>query len=150
MTFGGEGLSFRTDNPGGSTDFDITVSQRGARYELPSALNIGLSYDFLIGEMVRLTPLANFTANSFSKDQIGGGLEFAFKEMFMVRAAYKYDMGENTGALGDNAYTGFAGGVTIDVPISKKEGSSRFAIDYAYRASNPFSGTHNFSIRYKM
>ena len=150
MSFGGEGLSFRTDNPGGSTDFDITVSQRSARFELPSALNIGLSYDFLIGETVRLTPLANFTANSFSQDQIGGGVEFAFKEMFMARAGYKYDMGgSDFGSLGENAYTGFSAGLTIEVPF-KKESTNRFGIDYAYRSSNPFSGTHNFSIRYKI
>ena len=149
MTFGGEGLSFRTDNPDGDTDFDLTVSHRAARFELPSALNIGLSYDFLIGEHVRLTPLANFTANSFSKDQIGGGLEFAFREMFMVRGAYKYDMGKDIPGLGDNAYTGLAAGVTIQVPF-KKGGANKFGIDYAYRASNPFSGTHNFSIRYVM
>ena len=149
MTFGGEGLSFRTDNPDGDTDFDLTVSHRAARFELPSALNIGLSYDFLIGEHVRLTPVANFTANSFSKDQIGGGLEFAFREMFMVRGGYKYDMGKDIPGLGDSAYTGLAGGVTIQVPF-KKGSPNKFGIDYAYRASNPFSGTHNFSIRYVM
>ena len=151
MAFGGEGLSFRTDNPGGSTDFDITVSQRAAKFELPSALNIGLSYDFLLGQddIVRLTPLANFTANSFSKDQIGGGIEFAFKEMFMVRAGYKYDMGKEIEGLSDNAYTGLSAGATIEVPF-KKGNPNRFGIDYAYRASNPFGGTHNFSIRYKI
>ena len=149
MTFGGEGLSFRTDNPGGDTDFDLTVSQRGARFELPSVLNIGLSYDILVGEQVRLTPLANFTANSFSQDQIGGGLEFAFKEMFMARVGYRYDMGGESETLGNNAYSGLSAGLTIEVPF-KKENTNRFAIDYAYRATNPFSGTHNFTISYKI
>ena len=151
MTFGGEGLSFRTPNPGSAVNYEITVSQRGARFELPSALNIGLSYDFLIGEQdkVRLTLLSNFTANSFSKDQIGAGMEFAFKEMFMARVAYKADMGKNIEGVSDNAYTGLAAGLTIEVPI-KKGGTSRFAIDYAYRATNPFNGSHNFSILYKI
>jgi hypothetical protein len=149
MKFSGDGLSFRTGNPGGDTDFDLTISQRSARYELPSALNIGLSYDFLMGENVRLTPLFNFTSNSFSKDQIGGGLEFAFREMFMIRAGYKYDMGATVDGLGDNAYTGLAAGASFEVPF-KKGGESKFAIDYAYRASNPFSGTHNFGIAFKL
>ena len=33
---------------------------------------------------------------------------------------------------------------------TKKDSAGRFAIDYAYLATNPFNGTHNFSIRYKM
>jgi Type IX secretion system membrane protein PorP/SprF len=149
MKFSGDGLSFRTGNPGGDTDFDLTISQRSARYELPSVLNIGLSYDFLIGETVRLTPLANFTSNSFSKDQIGGGVEFAFKEMFMARVGYKYDMGKTIDTVGDNAYSGLAAGISLEVPF-KKNGESRFSIDYAYRATNPFNGTHNFGISFKI
>jgi len=149
MKFSGDGLSFRTGNPGGDTDFDLTVSQRAARYELPSVLNIGLSYDFLVGETVRLTPLANFTSNAFAKDQIGAGLEFAFKEMFMARVGYKYDMGETLEGVSDNVYSGLAAGVTIEVPF-KKDGESKFAVDYAYRSTNPFSGTHNFTVSFKM
>ncbi len=149
MKFSGDGLSFRTGNPGGDTDFDLTVDQRAARYELPSALNIGMSYDFLIGETVRLTPLMNFTSNAFSKDQIGGGLEFSFKEMFMARFGYKYDMGETIDDVGDNIYSGLSAGMTFEVPF-KKDGESKFAIDYAYRATSPFGGTHNFSVSFKI
>ncbi len=149
MKFGGDGLSFRTGNPGGDTDFDLTVNQRAARYELPSALNIGLSYDILFGDKARLTPLVNFTSNSFSKDQIGAGVEFAFREMFMARVAYKYDMGETIPGVGDNVYSGLAAGFSIEVPF-KKNGESKFAIDYAYRSTNPFNGTHNFGVSFKM
>jgi len=149
MKFNGDGLSFRTSNPGGDTDFDLTVDQRSERFELPSALNIGLSYDVLFGEKVRLTPLLNFTSNSFSKDQIGAGFEFAFREMFMARVGYKYDMGTKVEQVGDNAYTGLAAGLTFEVPF-KKNGESKFAIDYAYRTSNPFNGTHNFMVSFKI
>lgn len=149
MRFGGEGLSFQTDNPRGSVSYPLTVDQRGAKFELPSALNLGLSYDFLIGEKHRLTALGNFTANSFSRDQLGGGLEYAFKEMFMVRAGYKYDLGSEINGDDSSIYSGVAAGVTLEVPL-KKESSGRFAVDYAYRATSPFEGTHNFSLRYKI
>jgi hypothetical protein len=46
-------------------------------------------------------------------------------------------------------YSGFAAGVTIEVP-TKKDSTGKFGFDYAYLATNPFSGTHQFSIRYKM
>ena len=149
MTFGGEGLSFQTNNPGGTAAYELTVDQRAARFELPSMLNIGVSYDFLIATKHRLTALGNFTANSFARDQVGGGLEYGFKEMFMVRAGYRYDLGSVGAGEDNNVYTGLAAGVTIEVP-TKKESSSRFAVDYAYRATSPFDGTHNFSIRYKI
>jgi len=149
MKFSGEGLSFPTNNPQGNTQYPITVSQRPAGFELPSMLNIGLSYDFYAGDPNRITVIGNFTANSFSVDQLGAGVEYAFMEKFMVRAGYRYDLGVPNSDPKHNVYTGLCAGATIEVP-TKKGGAGRFGIDYAYLATNPFSGTHNFSIRYKM
>src|SRR5687768_12910521 len=150
MKFNGAGLSFQTPSPdptdpGGT----IRVEHRAAGFELPSMLNIGLSYDFLGGTSHRITTLGNFTANSFSVDQLGAGIEYSFKEMFMARVGYRYDIGVPASDPQHNVYSGLSAGVTIEVP-TKKASSSRFAIDYAYLATNPFSGTHNFSIRYKI
>ena len=58
-------------------------------------------------------------------------------------------MGGESETLGNNAYSGLSAGLTIEVPF-KKENTNRFAIDYAYRATNPFNGTHNFTISYKI
>ncbi len=149
MKFSGEGLSFPTPNPDGTDPYPITVQQRAAGFELPSMLNIGLSYDFWGGDNHRITTLGNFTANSFSVDQLGAGIEYAFKEMFMVRAGYRYDIGVPATDPRHNVYSGICGGVTIEVP-TKRGSPSRFGVDYAYLATNPFNGTHNFSIRYKM
>jgi len=149
MKFNGEGLTFPTSNPQGGIQYPITVSQRPAGFELPSMLNIGLSYDFYAGTKSRITAVGNFTANSFSVDQIGAGVEFAFREMFMLRGGYRADMGVPASDPQHNVYSGLCGGVTIEVP-TKKDSAGRFAVDYAYLATNPFSGTHNFSIRYKM
>ncbi len=149
MKFSGEGLSFPTSNPQGGTQYPITVTQRPAGFELPSMLNIGASYDFWAGSRHRISALGNFTANSFSVDQVGAGAEYAFKEMFMARIGYRYDIGVPSSDPQHSVFTGLSGGVTIEVP-TKKDSSGRFGIDYAYLATNPFSGTHNFSIRYKM
>ncbi len=149
MRFGGEGLSFQTSNPKGGIDYPITVNQRAEGFELPSTLNIGLSYDFYAGSKNRITAVGNFTANSFSVDQIGGGIEYAFREMFMLRGGYVLELGVSTNDDRHGVYTGLCGGVTVEVPL-KKDSPGRFAVDYAYLATNPFSGTHNFSLRYKM
>jgi hypothetical protein len=149
MKFSGEGLSFSAPNPDPTGEYPIRVEYRAAGFELPSMLNIGLSYDFWGGTSHRITVLGNFTANSFSVDQLGGGIEYAFKEMFMLRGGYRYDIGIPNSDPQHNVYSGLCGGVTIEVPM-KKASSSRFAVDYAYLVTNPFNGTHNFSIRYKM
>jgi hypothetical protein len=148
MRFNGEGLSFPTPDPG-SGQYPITVDQRAAGFELPSMLNIGLSYDFYAGDMNRITAIGNFTANSFSVDQVGIGAEYAFREMFMARIGYRADLGVSPDDPDHNVYSGLSIGATIEVPL-KKESQGKFAVDYAYLATNPFEGTHNFSLRYKI
>lgn len=149
MEFGGEGLSFRTTNPDGTINYDLSFDHRGARFELPSVLNIGASYDFLIGAKHRLTVLGNFTSNSFSRDALGGGIEYSFSDMFMLRGAYKQDLGASVANIDENVYTGLSFGASFQVPISRKS-ETKLGVDYAYRVTNPWSGTHNLSIRFDL
>lgn len=145
MKFGGQGLSSQVGAPGSVPSYVITVDQRAQRYELPSVLNIGLSYDFYFGEKIYLRALTNFTSNAFSRDQIGGGLEFSLDNKFSLRGAYKYEL--NPGAEEEaNIYSGLSVGASVDVPL-QKAGGNRVGIDYAYRATNPFRGTHNVSLK---
>lgn len=141
MNFEGEGLAFQTTSESGHI---IKASQRSERFELPSLLNMGVSYDFYIDEIV-LRGLANFTSNAFSRDQIGAGLEVMVNDMITLRGAYKLEVGD-TGSIQDNLYTGVSAGASVELPFSK-EGKSRIGLDYAYRATNPFRGSHNFSVR---
>lgn len=109
-------------------------------------LNLGVSYDFYIGEENYIRGLTNFTSNAFSRDQIGAGLEFSFQSLVVLRAAYKYDLG-STDLETSNIYTGFSAGGSVEVPISKG-GANNLGIDYAFRSTNPFKGTHNFTLRF--
>lgn len=144
MRFGGEGLSFQTPNSETGT-YVLTVDQRSEDFELPTVLDIGLSYDFYLSEDNFLRALGNFTSNAFARDQIGVGAEFSFRNMVILRAAYKYDLGEIEG--GSDIYTGIAAGVSIDVPL-KRASNQRVGIDYAYRTTDPYKGTHNFGLRF--
>ncbi len=145
MEFGGEGLSFRADAPDSAPSYPITVNQRAEDFELPSLLNIGVSYDFYFGETNFLRGIANFTSNAFARDDVGIGAEFSFRDLVVLRGAYKValDAGED---FEDNLYTGLSGGISVDVPLKRAE-NRVVGIDYAYRATNPFKGSHNFSIR---
>lgn len=145
--FGGEGLSFQQTNPDGTLSYDLTYNERSARFDLPSQLNIGGSYDFWLNKKNRLTAILNFTSNSFSRDEIGGGLEYSLNEIFQLRVGYKYDVGNTAkNTAENNVYTGLCAGVSVDIPL-KKGTDNVLGIDYSYLASNPFSGTHNIGIR---
>lgn len=141
MSYSGEGLAFQTTADNGVT---LTAGQRPASFEMPSMLNMGLSYDYYIDEIV-IRGLGNFTSNAFSRDQIGAGLEVMFKDMITLRGAYKKEIGD-AGSIQENLYTGLAAGISLELPFNKA-GSNKIGIDYAYRATNPFRGSHNFSIR---
>lgn len=150
MRFRGDALSFKTEAP--DAEYLITIEKRSQQFELPSMLNIGGSYDFRFGageteldRKSRLTLAANFTSNSFYRDQVGAGLEYAFKEQFMIRGGYNYQGGLLDENERTTAFTGLSGGFTVEVPL-KKNGPS-FGLDYSYRTSNPFGGTHTVGVR---
>ncbi|MEP7322927.1 MAG: PorV/PorQ family protein [Saprospiraceae bacterium] len=144
MRFGGEGLSFQSANPTGDAPYELTYDQRSAGFELPSMLNIGTSYDLNLDKRNRLSILANFTANSFSSDEIGAGLEYAFNKVFFLRGAYKYQFGKSV--LERNVYTGLSAGFGFETTF-KKGGDQKLGIDYGYRATQPWSGSHNISLK---
>jgi hypothetical protein len=144
MKFKGDGLSFRGIIPGNDNGF--TVEQRSAEFELPSLINIGAAYDFKINTNNRLTAAGNFTSNSFTKDQYILGVEYGFKTYLMLRVGYMYEKGITKQADRTTAYTGPCGGFTVEIPLNKEKGSS-FGLDYSYRATDPFQGTHSIGVR---
>jgi hypothetical protein len=148
LRFSGEGTSVPVTSPNGSTI--MTLQQRSARYELPSVLNIGAAYDVQLDENKKnvITVVANFTSNSFSRDEIGGGLEYSFNNMFFVRGGYRYELGQNASSEIEAAlYSGLSAGMSLEVPLNKNKPENRFGIDYSYRATNVYAGTHNIGVR---
>lgn len=149
LKFRGDGLAFRGIIPSHGNDNDLfTVEQRSASYELPATLRIGASYDFNINDMNKIILAGNFTSNSFTKDQFTLGLEYDLKYYFAVRAGYTYQGGMFNSTLADRGtvFTGLNAGFTVSVPFNKEKGSG-IGIDYSYRATNPYSGTHSVGLK---
>ncbi len=145
MRFSGSALNFRGSNPKGNNSYQLTFKHRTEGFELPSLLHMGFSYDFYFTNNIFLRGLGGFTSNAFSLDQFGGGLEFFFQDLVVLRVAYRTELG--AGDLEQqNIYSGLAGGITVNVPISKKN-KNKVAIDYSYRTTHVFKGSHNFGLR---
>ena len=157
MSFGGNGLNRILNSGGVGNDYPLLVANTAKTFELPSLLHIGLYYDIYFNKMddgegnmkvdrgLYMTILGNFTSNAFSRDQIGIGAQVSIRDKIMLRAAYKYEIGGND-IGGTNLYSGLAGGATLLFKPSKTA-KTTMGIDYAYRATHTFKGTHNFSIR---
>lgn len=159
MSFRGDGLSFEANILNGSqynntlSGYTATFESRSAAFELPSLVNIGGAYDFYLTRDTagvkkdhRITVAGNFTSNSFSNDQYILGVEYGFKQYFMVRGGYAYEEGITKEDTRRTAFTGPTMGVTLELPFGKEKQSS-FALDYSYRFTNPFSGTHCIGAR---
>lgn len=152
MRFTGDGLSFKTPVPAATNSSSyMTVEQRSASFELPSLLNIGGGYDFYLSKdsakmkTNRITAMGTFTSNSFSKDEFKIGLEYGWKNIVMVRVGYTYEKGITSKEDRTTVFTGPSAGFTVEVPFGKNK--STFGIDYSYRDTDPFQGTHSLGIR---
>jgi hypothetical protein len=149
LKFGGDGLSTRVNAPATQQQaYSITVEQRSEGFEIPSLVNIGLSYDFTMAEDHRLTLAGTFTSNSFTNDQFSGGLEYSFMDKFMLRGGFTYEKDLFDDAKRLTVYSGPSAGVTVQVPLGKT--GKNFGIDYSYRATDPWDGIHSFGARFTL
>jgi len=143
MRFTGEGLSKQLPNPG-PVSYNNTYYERATAYELPSQLNIGASYDLVFTKQNRLSFIGNFTSNAFSRDQLGGGLEFTAAKNFALRVGYKTELDvSDVEATIDN---GVSASLSFSIPV-RKGSESRLGLDYAYRQTKIFNGIHNLGLR---
>ncbi len=155
MKFSGDGISLRVFMDQSSNQ-QFTMVQRVDDFELPTQLSIAAAYDFLFAETNRITVAGNFNSNSFTNDQFIVGLEYGWKEILMVRAGYTFEKGqfahwsnEDILNIDDcmNINRGLSAGVSVKAPLSKKEDGLKFAVDYSYRDTYTFGGTHSVGAR---
>lgn len=146
MRFAGDGLTV-TATPQGA-DQGLTVFQRSEKYELPSLVNIGISLDVVSNDNNLVTANAQFVSNSFTKDQLGAGVEAALGNKLVLRGGYLWEQGLLTASQDvSTAYTGPAGGIGINLPAG---GNATLKLDYSYRTTNSFNGTHTLGVKVSM
>jgi hypothetical protein len=151
MTYKGDGLSRQMSVQYGN-NYQLTVNNRSGAFELPALVNIGGSYDFYlqkdssgVSKKHRLTLNGTYTSNSFTNDNFLMGVEYGWKDMLMLRGGLYTEKGIFTTTDRRTVFTGPAAGLTFEVPFNEKK--STIGIDYSYRFTNPFGGTHTFGLR---
>ena len=155
-SFSGDGLSINT-LPEFASHY-MTTEQRSASYELPSSLNIGMSYDILFAENnYRITIAGNFASMAFGKDQYTLGLEYGFMKFFMLRAGYTYEEKLTTDIYDENGTTtlmnGLACGASVMAPLSKAKAGKNamnLALDYSFRLTKIMGGIHSLGVSFSL
>ena len=141
MSYSGTGHSLTMVNSAGN---NFTVETRAADMELPTCLNIGLSYDFLFETWEqRLTIAGNFTSNAFLKDNFTLGLEYGLLNVLELRCGYVYQTDIFSETNRTTANTGLHAGASVQIPLSKKNKKSGLEINYAFRSTAAFKATHS-------
>lgn len=154
MQYKGDGLSTQgTVTNAYGNEYELTINNRSAAFDLPALLNISGAYDIYLtkdttGKLKthRISLAGNFTSNSFTKDNFLIGVEYGWKDMLMVRAGMATEKGIFRGEENrTTAFTGPSCGASVEIPFGEKK--STFAVDYSYRFTNPFGGVHSFGAR---
>ncbi len=142
ISFEGDGLSFQTTLPSSTI---VTAETRSAEHEIPSLIQIGAGYDFNLNENHTVTATGTFVSNAFSRDNYNFGVEYSFKNLFILRGGYSFDQTDDSNTDAATFLTGLTAGLSIQGPIGKDGGSIGF--DYTYRDTTPFDGVHSIGAR---
>jgi len=159
MTFRGDGFSFTGNAESGQ--YQLAFDRKTQKFDLPVQLNIGAAYDLLLGnefdlepgtrtQNYRITFAANFTSNAYGNDHFGGGIEFSYRDIFMLRGGYRGEVAITNKNTSQTNYSGFAGGLTVEAPFKKDGTGPRLGIDYSFRSTNIYQGTHSLGLHFNL
>jgi len=157
MRYSGTGFAINTDQPQATPNYVVTARTPSDKFEMPTYLNMGASYDFYLDDhhlsgkdsmpKHKLTIMGNFTSNSFINDYLGVGAEYSYRNMFQVRAAYRYENGITDPTTSLTMFVGLSAGVTVQSRLGAN--GPHLAIDYSYRPTQrPANGVHMVSLRF--
>ncbi len=110
-----------------------------ADFELPTALSLGLSYDFRLDKTNSLLVHGTFQNNSFSTDDYNLGLEYSYNKLVYLRAGYQI----TDDPYDQRVFTGGSFGAGFNYNASA---SFNIGFDYAYRVTENFDANQYFTI----
>jgi hypothetical protein len=146
MHFDGPGFEINTLAPGSDpTAANRTFRSTSATFEMPSYFTLAGTYDVLSDANQKFTFLASFQNNNFEGDNLAGGLEWSYKNMFALRGSWYGSIVNNTDPnsgtdtnstlkSGDDLYSGYALGAGAKV----KSGGTNLGVDVVWKPVRNF------------
>ena len=141
MEFGGPGFEIAGRDPNADPNAGNRIlSFSSSSFEMPSFLVFSSSADLMRTDQYRLTALGAFQNNNFSGDQLRGGLEWSYRDLFALRGSYFGTFngttdpvtGDETFKLGsgDDLYSGYAVGAGVGTRFGD---AGHLGVDFAWR-----------------
>ena len=146
MSFSGSGFELNVPIPDAEPGAaNRTVASTSSSFEMPSYFQLGAAYDLLQQGRAdadnHLKVMGTFSSNNFSPDEVRGGAEYMYRDVFALRAGY----GRRVSDSDTDVYNGFSFGAGLNVRLGN---ASRLRFDYANRmVKNYFSDTNEFAVR---
>ncbi len=134
LRYEGSGLGSNYLDPNGKEYF---LNSPSASNELPTSIELGLSYMASVNEDNSVLMTSNFQSNNFQNDALKFGVEYNYSNFLFARGGYNYAVEtESEAQLYD-----FALGAGLKYEL----GEVLFVFDYAYRNSQYFDGNNVFT-----
>ena len=122
-----------------------TFRATSAAFEMPSYFVLGASYDLINNGQNRFALMSAFQNNNFIGDNLSGGAEWTYRQMFSLRGSYFGSILTNTDPVtgadsgvefesGDDLYQGFAIGAGARI----QTGGSKLGVDVAFKPVDAF------------
>jgi len=122
---------------------DVPVRPIGAKFELPSSINIGVGYDFLDDGKNLANISGNFRSNNFSEDYWQGGAEYVYEEKYALRAGYNFsNFDGNDDGTNDFLY-GISFGAGLKVPLA----GVSLSFEYSWNETEVFDDNQYFTFK---
>jgi hypothetical protein len=142
MQYNGTGL-YRTSQPSDVDRGPSPTELVTQKDELPTVLEIGVSYTLAMGERNKLQLMSVFQDNNFQENIGRFGAEYNLRNTFFLRAGYSISPDTPDDAVGENAYIY---GLTLGAGLHYDFTGLGIDINYAYRDVAFFSSSNVLSV----
>jgi hypothetical protein len=115
-----------------------------APFEMPSSMEIGLSYRVPFSESNSLQLGGLFRNNNYQEDEYNLGGEFIFNNMLSLRGGYTFSPQTDNDVVGER---GYIYDFTLGAGVQKDLSGLMISFDYAYRNAKYFDGNHVITLQ---
>jgi opacity protein-like surface antigen len=142
MTYDGTDLERTIDVPNTAANSpQRQLKFTSQAFELPSTLDLGISYEYSISDINRFTVNTVFQNSNYGSDEYRAGLEYAFSEQIFLRGGYAYIPTVQGGTI--SSIFGMSAGAGFNLDL----GGTQVRVDYSYRDTEYFLGTNTVAVQ---
>ncbi len=112
------------------------LAPKAADFDLPSSINIGLSYSFIEQGPHAATLLGNFRSNNYADDYYQGGFEYSYNNLYFIRGGYNFSEQDN-----------YLYGASFGAGLTVEFGETTIGFEYSWNETDVFDDNQFFTVK---